>query len=413
MSLTSFTIIAILIAIAPLLSSLTKIPRVVIEMLLGTMAGYFGLLHESESIHYVAEVGFLILMFLCGAEVNLKSFKDLKTGGLGKNVLIYFCILYALSLTLVLFQKLPLIYIVTFPIMGIGMIMTLIREYGKEYIWLNLALRVGILGELLSICILVGINGFYTYGLSFELSKTFGMLLLFFTFIALCFRFFKILFWWFPTLKTLIVPHEDSSNQDLRFSAMLFFIFISIVIYLQLEVALGAFIAGMIISTFFGNRHALHHKLTSIGFGFFVPFFFVNVGTTLDIKALLSHPQLFKNALIIVGGMFFIRLVGCFLSFRKYLGGTKNIILYAFSDAMPLTFLIATATLALQLEVITQENYYAFVMGAMIEGIIFMISIKVIINYWKTPKNSTLSQTTHQPNSLSSPSNPSNQNHCV
>lgn len=383
MSLTSFAIIAILVAIAPLLSSLTRIPSVVVEMLLGAMVGYFGILHHSESIHYVAEVGFLILMFLCGTEVDLKSFKDLKTSGLGRNILLYFCILYSLSITLVLLQKLPFIYIVTFPIMGVGMIMTLIKEYGKEHIWLNLALKVGILGELLSICILVGINGFYTYGLSFELSKTFGVLLLFFIFIAFCFRFFKVLFWWFPTLKNLFVPQEDSNNQDLRFSAMLFFIFISIVLSLQLEVALGAFIAGMIIATFFGNRHALHHKLTSIGFGFFVPFFFVNVGTTLDLKTLLSHPQLFKDALIIVCGMFGIRLIGCFFSFRKHLGKAKNVILYALSDAMPLTFLIATATLALQLKVITQENYYAFVMGAMIEGITFMIAIKLILNYWK------------------------------
>lgn len=383
MSLTSFAIVAILVAIAPLLSSLTRIPSVVIEMLLGALVGYFGILHDTHSLHYVAEVGFLILMFLCGTEVDLKSFKDLKKSGLGKNIILYFCILYTLSLTLVLLQKLPFIYIVTFPIMGVGMIMTLIKEYGKEHPWLNLALKVGILGELLSICILVGINGFYTYGLSLELSKTFGVLLLFFAFIAICFRFFKVLFWWFPTLKTLIVPQEDSSNQDLRFSAMLFFIFISIVLSLQLEVALGAFIAGMIIATFFGNRHALHHKLTSIGFGFFVPFFFVNVGTTLDLKSLLSYPQLFKDALIIVCGMFGIRLIGCFISFRKHLGNAKNVILYALSDAMPLTFLIATATLALQLKVITQENYYAFVMGAMIEGIVFMISIKLILLYWK------------------------------
>lgn len=383
MSLTSFALIAILVAIAPLLSSLTRIPSVVIEMLLGAFVSYIGIYHSSEAVHYVAEVGFLILMFLCGTEVDLKSFRDLKKSGLSKNILMYFCILYTLSLTLVLLQKLPYIYIVTFPIMGVGMIMTLIKEYGKEHIWLNLALRVGILGELLSICILVGINGFYTYGLSFELSKTFGVLLLFFFFIALCFRFFRVIFWWFPRLKTLIVPHEDTSNQDLRFSAMLFFIFISIVLSLQLEVALGAFIAGMIIATFFGNRHSLHSKLTSIGFGFFVPFFFVNVGTTLDLKTLLSHPQLFKDSLIIVCGMFGIRLIGCFVSFRKYLGSPKNAILYAFSDAMPLTFLIATATLALQLKVITQENYYAFVMGAMIEGIIFMISIKVILNHWR------------------------------
>lgn len=383
MSLTSFAVIAILVALAPLLSSLTRIPSVVVEMLLGALATYIGFFYESESVSYVAEVGFLILMFLCGTEVDLKSFKTLKTEGLFKNIFMYFCILYTLSIALVLLQKLPFIYIVTFPIMGVGMIMTLIKEYGKDHIWLNLALKVGIFGELLSICILVGINGFYTYGLSFELSQTFGVLILFFAFIALSFRFFRVLFWWFPTLKNFIVPQEDSSNQDLRFSAMLFFIFISIVLSLKLEVALGAFIAGMIIATFFGNRHALHQKLTSIGFGFFVPFFFVHIGTTLDLKALFSNPQLFKDALIIVAGMLGIRLIGCFFVFRKFLGNIKNVVLYSFSDAMPLTFLIATATLGLQLKIITQENYYAFVMGAMIEGITFMIAIKLILNYWK------------------------------
>ncbi|RDU69502.1 cation:proton antiporter [Helicobacter cholecystus] len=386
MSLISFAIIATLIALAPLLSSLTRIPCVVVEMLLGTLATYIGIFHENESVRYVAEIGFLILMFLCGMEVDLKSFKTLKNEGLFKNIFAYFCILYTLSISLVLLQKLPFIYIVIFPIMGVGMIMTLIKEYGKDYIWLNLALKVGIFGELLSICILVGINGFYTYGLSLELSRTFGVLIIFFIFIALSFRFFRVVFWWFPTLKNLIVPQEDQSNQDLRFSAMLFFIFISIVLLLKLEVALGAFIAGMIIATFFGNRHLLHQKLTSIGFGFFVPFFFVHIGTTLDLKALLSNPQLFKDALMVVTGMLGIRLIGCFLVFRKFLGNIKNVVLYAFSDAMPLTFLIAAATLALQLKIITQENYYAFVMGAMIEGIVFMIIIKLILNYWKKEK---------------------------
>lgn len=389
MSLSSFAVIAILVALAPLLSSITRIPNVVLEMLLGALATYFGIFHESESVQYVAEVGFLILMFLCGMEVDLKSFKTLKTDGLVKNIFLYFCILYALSISLVLVQKLPFIYVVTFPIMGVGMIMTLIKEYGKDHIWLNLALRVGIFGELLSICILVGINGFYTYGMSFELTKTFGVLVLFFVFIALSFQFFKILFWWFPTLKNLIVPQEDSSNQDLRFSAMLFFIFISIVFSLKLEVALGAFIAGMIIATFFGNRYALHQKLTSIGFGFFVPFFFVHIGTTLDLEALLLNPKLFKDASIIVAGMLGIRLIGSFFVFKKFLGSFRNVILYSFSDAMPLTFLIATATLGLQLEIITQDNYYAFVMGAMIEGIIFMIAIKFILSFWKSEEKKT------------------------
>lgn len=383
MSLSYLAIIAILVAIAPFISNLTRIPIVVVEMLLGTLAAFSGIYVETQSIHMIAEVGFLILMFLCGTEVNLKSFIELKKEGMLQKILLYFFILYTLSILIVLTQNLPYIYIATFPIMSVGMIMALIKEYGKESLWLSLALKVGVIGELVSICILVAINGFYKHGISIELAKTFGVLLLFLLLIAILFHIFKLLFWWFPTLKTLIAPHNDSYNQDLRFGAMLFFLFVSIVLSLKLEVALGAFIAGMIIATFFAQHHKLHQKLNYIGFGFFIPLFFVHVGTTLDLKSLFSDLEILKNALIIVCGMLSIRLIGSLIAFKKFLKTPKNIILYAFSDAMPLTFLIATATLALQLKIISLQGYYSFVVGAMIEGIVFMILIKILLSSWQ------------------------------
>lgn len=383
MNITSLAVIVALIAFAPFISHLSKIPIVVVEMILGALVTYFGIFQETEAVRSVAEIGFLILMFLCGTEVNLKSFIQLKAEGMLKKILFYFLLLYTLSLLMVFTQGLPIIYTVTLPIMGVGMIMALIKEYGKDHIWLNLALKVGVIGELLSICVLVAINGFYKHGVSLELLQTFGVLLAFLIAIAFIFQFFKILFWWFPALKTLIAPYNDSHNQDLRFGAILFFLFVSIVFSLQLEVALGAFIAGMIIATFFSTHHKLHEKLNHIGFGFFIPFFFVHVGTTLDLKSLFHDLQILQNALIIVIGMIGIRLIGSFIAFKGFLKTTKNTILYALSDAMPLTFLIAAATLALQLKIITPQGYYSFVIGAMIEGIVFMISIKIILEFWK------------------------------
>lgn len=383
LSLGSLTMLTISVAVAPFVSNFTRIPIVVIEMLLGSLIAYLGLFHADSGIQGVAEVGFLILMFLCGTEVDLKSFIELKKNGMFKKIFLYFAVLYSLSITIVLTRNLPLVYIAIFPIMGVGMIMALIKEYGKDHLWLNLALKVGAIGELLSICILVSINGFYTYGLSFELSQTFLVLLLFLLVIAFLFQFFKILFWWFPSLKTRIVPYDDSHNQDLRFATMLFFLFVFIVFSLKLEVALGAFITGMIIATFFSTHHKLHEKLNHIGFGLFIPLFFVHVGTTLDLKSLFSDIAILKNALIIVAGMIGIRLISSFLAFRGFLQSRRNTILYALSDAMPLTFLIATATLALQLKIISQEGYYTLVVGAMIEGITFMILIKIILSFWQ------------------------------
>ncbi|ANV97900.1 sodium:proton antiporter [Helicobacter enhydrae] len=379
-----FAILAIFIALAPIVSGITKIPIVVVEMLLGALVTYFNLSPNMPSVQHTAEIGFLILMFLCGLEVDLKTFATL-TKSLLRRVLMYFCLLYGISISLVIYFKLSPIYIATFPIMGVGMIMTLVREYGKEQPWLNLALRVAVLGELLSICVLVVLNGAYTYGLSQELYQTLGVLVLFLLFTALVFKCFKILFWWFPFLKVIIIPNQEGETRDLRFGAMLFFILISIVHLLDLEVVLGAFIAGMIISTFFGSNRQLHEKLNFIGFGFFVPFFFVYVGTTLDLKALFADPKIIKQALYILGTMIAIRSVSAWIAFRSYFNNAKHLVLYALSDAMPLTFLVATATLGLNLEIITHQTYYAFVLAAMIEGISFMILIKLIFYFWKQP----------------------------
>ena len=67
-----FVSIAILITIAVPLSTATKIPIVVTEILLGIIGRYFGLVDsENTYIPIVANIGLLFLMFLCGLEVDL------------------------------------------------------------------------------------------------------------------------------------------------------------------------------------------------------------------------------------------------------------------------------------------------------------------------------------------------------
>ena len=67
----AFGVISLLIVIAPFFSTLTRLPLVVVEILLGALAYYFGFFEHSESLKLIAHIGFLFLMFLCGLEVNL------------------------------------------------------------------------------------------------------------------------------------------------------------------------------------------------------------------------------------------------------------------------------------------------------------------------------------------------------
>lgn len=372
-----FGIISVLIVISPFVSALTRIPLVVVEILLGMAAFYIGVIEHSDALKIVAKIGFLYLMFLAGMEVDLKSFLTLGKELL-KKAAIYFGILYALTLSLVFYMELPAIYIVAFPVMSLGMIMALIQDYGKQQPWLNLALKIGIIGELISIAALVIINGAYSFGMTIDLYKTLAVLLIFLLVIIILFRFAKIIFWWFPSLKLLLVPHENSMNQDIRFSMMLFFVMIGIVLYLELDVVLGAFLAGMFLATFFQYKKELPEKLHDFGFGFLVPLFFVYVGSTLDIHLIIQNPQLLNHALFVTLSMITIRLIAASIAYGNYFKSARNTLLFALSDSMPLTFLVATATLGIQLGAITQMEYYAFVIAALMEGILFTMLIKFI-----------------------------------
>lgn len=139
-------------------------------------------------------------MFLCGLEVDLKTFTKLGIDFL-KSAFLYFLILYGVACLYVLNAGLSKFYIAALPVMSLGMIMALLKEYPKNTSWLQLALNVGILGELISIVVLVVLNGAYSYGLNWELYRTLLVLFIFLSVIVGMFKVADIMFWWFPTLK--------------------------------------------------------------------------------------------------------------------------------------------------------------------------------------------------------------------
>lgn len=383
-----FAIISVLVFVAPMINNLIKIPVVIVEILLGALAINSGIIIESNSVKEVAQIGFLFLMFLAGMEVDLKSFKAMGKNFL-KQVTMYFFILYSITFIFISLLDLPAIYIVALPIMSLGMIMILIQDYGKQYDWLNLCLKIGIIGELISVLMLVLLNGYYSFGIGIELYKSLGILIAFLITMVILFQVFSIIFWWFPDLRLLLMPDSSKSNQDIRYSMMLFFIMVVIVSLLHIELALGAFLSGLIISNYFKYKKELHHKLNEFGFGFLIPLFFVYIGTTLDFNLIFADKSIVLHALQICVIMIAIRLIAAGLVFNSYFKTTKSVFLFALSDAMPLTFLIAMATLGLNIGALQKEQYYSFVLSAMLEAVLFMIIIKIILYFTEDSKKET------------------------
>ncbi len=371
-------IISLLLLVAPFISNILRLPIVVVEIFMGSMIESLGLIHDSHLFELLAEVGFLYLMFLAGMEINLKKLLsvDKEIFVLGG---VFVSLLYGLSIVFSLLFGLSKIFVVILPMISVGLVVSVQKEIGKSK-WIEFAMTIGTFGELVSILSLTIISGIFTLGMGIELYKSIFTLILLLGFLVFSFYLIKTLFWWFPTIKHYMMPDDDKYNQDIRISFALFFIMISIMLYLHLDVVLGAFVAGMFIKSFFEHNIELEHKLSPFGFGFLITIFFIHVGSTFNLDYLFNK-EVLKISLIITLVMILIRVIASFV-FIKILN-KKELLLFSLSLSMPLTLLIATATLAYQANSIDLIHYNSFVLASILEVLIAMMGIKAILKYSK------------------------------
>jgi len=374
--------LAFLIVLAPIFARITRIPITVVEITLGTVAVWIGYLdNDNDIFKTLSKIGFFYLMFLAGLEIDLRKFIHFRDK-MFKNTLLYFGISYAIAFGLFVVFGLNPVYIVAIPILSLGMIVALINDYGKDQRWLELALTIGAIGELISIAALVIFDALLAEGLGIEFYKSIATLILILIVIYYFFRFVGVVLWWFPELRKIIMPENDNMGQDIRVSMALFFVLIAAMQYHGIDMVLGAFVAGVFVGNFFKHKKELPETLNAVGFGFLVPLFFVYVGTTLDLDVVFKL-EIIKHAMLIIVAMISVRMISSFVAYYKYFG-FKDTVLFSLSHSMPLTFLVAIATIAINTRAISMYDYYAFVLAAMVEGVGIMIVIKLIMHF---PRN--------------------------
>jgi Kef-type K+ transport system membrane component KefB len=368
--------ISLVIIFSPFIAKILRLPTTPIEIILGSLLGYVGFIHDEHLFNIVAELGFLYLMFIAGTEINLKSVLKTPIHTI-KKVALYLSFLYIFSILFSMQFHLGKIFMVLLPLISVGLVASLAKEYGKTP-WITLSMTVGGIGEVVSIVILTITSAALSSGIGLQLFESIMALVAFILFMFLLFRAMQLLFWWFPKVSTLLMPHEDNKEQDIRLSMGIFFLLVAAMLYLHLELAFGAFLAGIFIPTFFEHKHELPEKLASFGFGFLIPIFFIHIGSSFDLNALFIN-GLIEKALLIALVMILMRVIAA-LVFIKDLG-LRDALLLGLSHAMPLTLLIAMATLAYNANSIDKLHYYAFILAALFQVIFVMVFIKLIHVY--------------------------------
>jgi CPA2 family monovalent cation:H+ antiporter-2 len=147
------------------------------------------------------------------------------------------------------------------------------------------------------------------------------------------------------------------------FGMMLTFVVLSE--FLGTEVILGAFLAGAVVSLLrTPDDVELVHKLESIGFGFFIPIFFIMVGVNFNIKALLDSPQSLILVPLILLAAIAVKLLPMLVyrlafSWRETLGAGALL-------SARLSLIIAASAIGLELGVISETVNSAIILVAIL-----------------------------------------------
>ena len=317
------------------------VPTVVIELVLGVVIGPQVLgLPASNFLEFFSDLGLGMLFFFAGYEIDLRRIngEPLRLAGFG----------WALSLALaytiggVLAAAgvvLSLVYTGSaMATTAIGTLIPILSDSGELRTRLGTyLLAAGAVGEFGPILLL-------TLVLSTDRPLHNAAILIAFVVLAVCVAVFAVRSGE-RTLPLLERTIEKSSQLAVRWIVVLVFALVALAAELGLDLLLGGFAAGLITRQVLKEREiaGFDSKLTAVGFGVFIPFFFVYSGMTLDIDALFASVSGVVKLFVFFLLFAVVRGTPALLLYRRVLDGRERAALALFSSTqLPLVLAITT-----------------------------------------------------------------------
>jgi Kef-type K+ transport system membrane component KefB len=142
---------------------------------------------------------------------------------------------------------------------------------------------------------------------------------------------------------------EATGQLAVRLSVLVLAGLVYLTSLLDLDIVLGAFSAGMLVSIAAGpaSRRLLQPKLDAVAFGVFVPIFFVVTGMRFDLDAVIGDPDGMAKLILFLALMLVVRGLPTYLLARNALpaGERRALGLYA-STGLPLIVAVTTLGIA-------------------------------------------------------------------
>lgn len=371
LSLFLVVLLALVIPIFMARFQISNVPTAVAEIIVGIIMGSsgFNLITSTHDLTLLSNLGVILLMFLSGMEIDFdllqrknnpkgksqagKTVDPLKTAitafiGI---VIMAFVLAYVLRLT-GLFSEVMLAAIILMTV-ALGVVIATLKE--KDILGRPIGqtiLLTAVLGEvipLLLLTIYASING--------GNAEQLWLIILLFVAAIFLLRRFKQPYLWFAKIT------KSTTQLDIRLAFFLIFALVTVAERVGAENILGAFLAGVVMKLLEPSE-ATKDKLTSIGYGFFIPIFFIMTGVGLNLRSLFAHPSSLMLLPVLVIFLF-IAKVPVLLTYVRYFQ-KKNAFAGGFLTATTITIVLPTLQVARKLHAITSTQSDAFILAAVI-----------------------------------------------
>ena len=331
----------------PLVGDRVRVPAVVLEILFGVLIGpVFGLVEGAEFLDRLAELGFFLLMFLAGFEIDVRTFSRRGRDQVLTGLLIFVLTMAGAWMAAELLGY-GLFMAFVLATTSVGLVVPTLRSTRRMQTRLGQTILVAAL--LADFLTLLGVTVFALFE-----DRGSGSHLLaipaFFAVAAAILLTLKWVVWWRPEWFGRLFEIDDPEEIGTRASLALMLVFVAVSIAFGIEKILGAFLAGTVFAMVFRNRTALARQLNGFSYGFLIPIFFINVGIHFDVDA-LGEPGAITGMLVLVGAAVAVKVFPALVLVIGRLTLREALAAGALLSAR-LSLIIAVAELGVRLEVI-------------------------------------------------------------
>ncbi|HEX6454890.1 MAG TPA: cation:proton antiporter [Solirubrobacterales bacterium] len=368
----SFFAIVMVAAIAAIIVALLPKrmapPVVVLELVLGIVIGphVLHLAHIDDFVEFFSNLGLGMLFYFAGYEIDFQRIKGrpLELGAWAWVISVGLAFGIAGILVGLNWVESFLYVGAAMATTAIGTLIPILRDNGElKTRFGTYLLAAGGAGEFGPILLV-------TLFFSTQSALHESLILIAFVLLAIAVALLSVRLAWkgWPALEKTF---EASSQLAVRVTVVLVFGLVLLASNLGLDVLLGGFVAGLITRMALKGHELtiFESKLTAVGFGFFVPFFFVTSGIAFNLTALGSAAALGKLVLF-----FFLFLVvrgtPMLLLYRKVLAARDRAAL-AFYSATELPLVVAITTIAIDAGKMRSSTAAGLVGAAMLSTLVY------------------------------------------